>query len=44
MDKIDKAILEVLQVNASASLQEISEQVSLSATPCWRRAVWWKCR
>ena len=37
MDKIDKAILELLQVNASASLQEISEQVSLSATPCWRR-------
>lgn len=37
MDKIDKAILEVLQVDASASLQEISEQVGLSATPCWRR-------
>ena len=37
MDKIDKAILEVLQDDASASLQGISEQVGLSATPCWRR-------
>lgn len=37
MDKIDKAILEVLQDDASASLQSISEQVGLSATPCWRR-------
>ncbi len=37
IDKIDKAILALLQTNASASLQEISEQVNLSATPCWRR-------
>jgi len=37
MDKIDKAILEILQANATASLQEVSEQVSLSTTPCWRR-------
>jgi Lrp/AsnC family transcriptional regulator len=37
MDKIDKSILEILQGNASASLQEISEQVNLSSTPCWRR-------
>ncbi len=37
MDKIDKAILEILQANATASLQEISEAVSLSTTPCWRR-------
>ncbi len=37
MDKVDKSILELLQVNASASLQEISEKVSLSPTPCWRR-------
>lgn len=37
MDKTDRAILEILQVNAMASLQEISEAVSLSTTPCWRR-------
>lgn len=37
IDKIDKAILALLQANASASLQEVSDHVSLSATPCWRR-------
>ncbi len=37
MDKIDKDILEILQNDANASLQEISEQVNLSTTPCWRR-------
>ena len=37
MDKIDKVILELLQANAGVSLQEVSEKVSLSTTPCWRR-------
>lgn len=37
MDKIDKTILEILQADAAASLQEVSEQVGLSTTPCWRR-------
>lgn len=37
LDKIDKAILEMLQAHATASLQEISERVHLSSTPCWRR-------
>ncbi len=37
LDKIDKAILAALQTNATASLQEISALVHLSATPCWRR-------
>ncbi|WP_114469025.1 Lrp/AsnC family transcriptional regulator [Pseudorhodoferax soli] len=37
MDKIDKAILDALQTNAMASLQEVSALVHLSATPCWRR-------
>ncbi len=37
LDKIDKAILDVLQANAMASLQEVSALVHLSATPCWRR-------
>jgi Lrp/AsnC family transcriptional regulator len=36
-DKIDRAILDVLQTNAMASLQEIGERVHLSPTPCWRR-------
>ncbi|RCW71600.1 AsnC family transcriptional regulator [Pseudorhodoferax soli] len=37
LDKIDKAILDALQTNAMASLQEVSALVHLSATPCWRR-------
>ncbi len=37
LDKIDKAILDVLQNHATASVQEISERVHLSSTPCWRR-------
>lgn len=37
LDKIDIAILECLQVNASLSTLEVAEQVNLSQTPCWRR-------
>ena len=37
MDKIDRKILQVLQVNARASLQEIGQAVGLSHTPCWSR-------
>ncbi|MDB5893000.1 MAG: AsnC family transcriptional regulator [Rhodoferax sp.] len=37
MDKIDRKILQVLQGNARASLQEISQAVGLSSTPCWGR-------
>ncbi len=37
MDKIDRKILKVLQDNARASLQEISQVVGLSTTPCWGR-------
>lgn len=37
MDKVDKAILALLQADATRSLQEISDAVGLSATPCWRR-------
>lgn len=37
MDKIDRKILQVLQANARASLQEISQAVGLSSTPCWGR-------
>jgi Lrp/AsnC family leucine-responsive transcriptional regulator len=37
VDKFDIAILKVLQKDARASLQSISEQVGLSSTPCWTR-------
>ncbi|MEO7640081.1 MAG: Lrp/AsnC family transcriptional regulator [Ramlibacter sp.] len=37
MDKIDRKILQILQVNARASLQEIGLQAGLSASPCWER-------
>jgi Lrp/AsnC family leucine-responsive transcriptional regulator len=37
MDKTDRKILQVLQANARASLQDISQAVGLSATPCWGR-------
>lgn len=37
MDKTDRKILQVLQSNARASLQEISQAVGLSSTPCWGR-------
>lgn len=37
MDQLDKKILAQLQRNSRASLQEIGQQVGLSATPCWNR-------
>ncbi len=37
MDKIDRKILSELQRNGRASLQEISQVVGLSSTPCWTR-------
>ena len=37
MDKIDRKILAELQKNGRASLQEISQAVGLSSTPCWTR-------
>jgi Lrp/AsnC family transcriptional regulator, leucine-responsive regulatory protein len=37
LDKFDLAILKVLQGDARASLQDISNQVGLSSTPCWNR-------
>jgi Lrp/AsnC family transcriptional regulator, leucine-responsive regulatory protein len=37
MDKIDRKILHVLQTDSRASLQEISQVVGLSSTPCWGR-------
>lgn len=37
MDKIDKKILALLQEDATLAINEIADQVGLSATPCWRR-------
>lgn len=37
LDKFDRAILRALQRNARASLQEISEEVGLTTSPCWTR-------
>ena len=37
IDKFDLKILDVLQRNSRATLQEVSDQVGLSPTPCWNR-------
>lgn len=37
MDAIDRKILTVLQSDADVSLSNISKQVALSTTPCWKR-------
>jgi len=37
VDRKDKQILALLQVNALYTAAEIAERVGLTATPCWRR-------
>ena len=37
MDKHDKAILGLLQANATLSVGELAEQVGISKSACWRR-------
>ena len=37
LDRLDRAILRLLSVDASLSLAEVAEKVGLSATPCWKR-------
>jgi len=37
MDRIDRAILEILQGNGRLSNAEIAERVSLSSPACWKR-------
>jgi len=37
IDKIDAKILHLIQSNAALSVADISEQVGLSSSPCWRR-------
>lgn len=37
MDKTDRKILQELQLDATLSLAELAERISLSPTPCWKR-------
>jgi len=37
LDPKDKAILRLLQQDATLTIQQIGDQVGLSANPCWRR-------
>ncbi len=37
LDRHERRILEILQVDASLSNAELAERVGLSPTPCWRR-------
>lgn len=37
LDKFDREILRVLQRDATVSMANLSQQVGLSNTPCWRR-------
>jgi Lrp/AsnC family transcriptional regulator len=37
MDTIDIKLLELLQNNAELTIQELSKEVHLSTTPCWKR-------
>ena len=37
IDAIDRRILEIIQRDATHSIQDIGEQVGLSTNPCWRR-------
>lgn len=37
IDRIDKAILNLLQRDATLSVGQIAEQVAISKTACWRR-------
>jgi len=37
MDKIDKSILSIIQMNATIPLSELSKKVGISKTPCWNR-------
>ena len=37
LDAIDAKILDLIQHDASLSVAEIAERVSLSSSPCWRR-------
>ncbi|MDB1123470.1 Lrp/AsnC family transcriptional regulator [Vibrio algarum] len=37
LDKTDKKLLSILQVDSTVSLNELAEAVNLTTTPCWKR-------
>lgn len=37
LDKVDKALLALLQQDSEQSLQSLAEAVNLTTTPCWKR-------
>ncbi|MFQ3230150.1 Lrp/AsnC family transcriptional regulator [Reinekea sp.] len=37
LDSTDKAILNLLQTDASTSVADIAESINLTVSPCWRR-------
>lgn len=37
LDSMDRKILNILQEDASLSIQDLGERVGLSVNPCWRR-------
>ena len=37
MDRIDRAILRLLQEDATLAVADLAKRVGLSTTPCWRR-------
>ena len=37
MDRIDRAILRILQEDATLAVADVAKRVGLSTTPCWRR-------
>ena len=37
MDRIDRKLLALLQVDSTPSIAALAEQVGLSQTPCWKR-------
>ena len=37
MDDIDRALLDILQQDATLSIAQMAERVGLSPTPCWKR-------
>ena len=37
LDRIDRKIIDIMQVDASLAVAEIASRVGLSQTPCWRR-------
>lgn len=37
LDRTDRALLDLLQQDATLSVQQMAERVGLSSTPCWRR-------